>query len=307
MRIPDFFIVGAPKSGTTAMAEYLGQHPEIFMCPRKDSTFFGSDLGFRNTIMLPPDMFRVDMKTYLSWFKDVKDEKRVGEASVWYLYSKKAAEEIKAFNPQAQIIIMLRNPVDMIYSLHGQFLYDFNEDIEDFEKALEAEKSRKQGIRIPSTAYLPEALQYREVGRFSEQVQRYLEVFGRDRVFVIIFEEFKEDTAGIYREILRFLGVNTEFEPDFRVINPAKAFRSRRLMRFVAEPSRPLRPLAEKFSRVSWLRDTIKWFIDRFNVKVSRRPPMNPELRKQLLEEFTPDIQRLSKIVGKDLSLWIRQ
>lgn len=139
------------------------------MCPRKDSTFFGSDLNFKNTIMLPPDMFRVDRETYLSWFKDVKDAKRMGEASVWYLYSKKAAEQIKEFSPEAQIIIMLRNPVDMLYSLHGQFLYDLNKDIEDFEEALKAEEDRKRWLRIPSTAYLPEALYYREVARFSEQ------------------------------------------------------------------------------------------------------------------------------------------
>ncbi len=307
MRKPDFFIVGAPKSGTTAMAEYLEQHPEVFMCPRKDSTFFGSDLKFKNTIMLPPDMFRVDRETYLSWFRDVKDEKRIGEASVWYLYSRKAALEIKEFNPEAQIIIMLRNPVDMLYSLHGQFLYDFNEDIEDFEEALKAEEERKKGIRVPSTAYLPEALYYREVARFSEQVQRYLEVFGRDRVFIIIFEEFKEDTAWIYKETLRFLGVSTDFQPDFRVINPAKTVRSRALMKFIAEPPRPLKPLAERLSRVGWLRDRVKWALDRFNVKPSRRAPMNPELKKRLLQEFVPEIERLSKTIDKDLSIWIRE
>jgi hypothetical protein len=307
MRKPDFFIVGAPKSGTTAMADYLGQHPEIFMAKRKDSNFFGSDLRFVNTIMLPPDMFRVNEETYLSWFADVRDEKRVGEASVWYLYSKKAAKEIKEFNPDADIIIMLRNPVDMLYSLHGQFLYDFNEDIEDFEEALGAEEDRKRGLRIPTTAYLPEGLYYREVARFSEQVERYINIFGRDRVLIIIFEEFKEDTKRVYKETLRFLGVSTDFEADFRVVNPAKAVRSRRVMRFIADPPRLLRPLAEKLSTVGWLRDKVKWVLDRFNVKVSSRSPMDRQLRRRLLKEFAPEIERLSKIIGKDLTFWLAE
>jgi hypothetical protein len=109
MRKPDFFIVGAPKSGTTAMYFYLKQHPEIFMPERKELHFFGSDF-------FAPHFVR-DLKEYLKFFEGADNKKRIGEASVWYLYSKRAAFEIKEFNPDADIIIMLRNPVDMMYSL----------------------------------------------------------------------------------------------------------------------------------------------------------------------------------------------
>src|SRR3989339_415720 len=137
MRKPDFFIVGAPKSGTTAMCTYLKQHPEIFMPEKKESHFFGTDLN-------SPRFIR-DKKIYLSLFSKAKDERRVGESSVWYLYSKKAASEIKEFSPSASIIIMLRNPVDMLYSQHSQFLYNGNEDIACFEEALNAEQDRRRG------------------------------------------------------------------------------------------------------------------------------------------------------------------
>jgi len=148
MRTPDFFIVGAPKCGTTAMSDYLRQHPEIYMPQRKEPHFFGSDLD------APYPYFIRDKEQYFSLFAEAKDEKRVGEASVWYLYSKRAAFEIKEFCPTASIIIMLRNPVDMIYSLHSQRLFTGNEDIPDFEEALEAEEDRKRGLRIPSRTYL---------------------------------------------------------------------------------------------------------------------------------------------------------
>ena len=119
MRKPDFFIVGAPKGGTTAMNAYLGQHPEIFIAERKELHFFGTDLDFSSP--------RITQEQYLSCFSEVQNEKRVGETSVWYLYSKQAAVEIKKFCPSANIIIMLRNPVDMLYSQHSQFLYNGNE------------------------------------------------------------------------------------------------------------------------------------------------------------------------------------
>lgn len=132
-KTPNFFIVGAPKCGTTAMHIYLRQHPEIFMPEKKESHFFGSDLNSQYFIR--------DREKYLSLFSEAKDVKRIGEASVWYLYSKQAAYEIKEFSPSASIIIMLRNPVDMLYAQHSQFLYNGNENIASFEDALNAEKT----------------------------------------------------------------------------------------------------------------------------------------------------------------------
>ncbi len=114
------------------MYDYLKQHPEIFMPERKEPNFFGTDLG------LSPYFIR-DEKEYLSLFSGARNEKRVGEASVLYLFSKLAATEIKECNPAASIIIMLRNPVDMIHSLHSQYVYNGWEDIVEFEAALDSE------------------------------------------------------------------------------------------------------------------------------------------------------------------------
>lgn len=297
MRKPDFFIVGAPKCGTTAMNDYLNQHPDIFMGP-KEIHFFGSDLHFTK-----PRIKRID--EYVSKFSKAGQDQLIGEASIWYLYSKTSAAEIKEFNPQARIIIMLRNPVDMLYSLHSQMLYTCNEDIEDFRSALNAEEARKMGLRIPDTARIPQGLFYREVAKYSEQVQRYLDLFDRRNVYVIIFDDFKKNTSQVYRDCLRFLGVNDEFRPtSFKVVNPNKKVRSKALNKFLLFPSQVVclgkhmvpKPLRQKL----WAR------FRRLNIEYVSRPPMDPKLRKCLQVEFTPEGERLSDLLGRDLTHWTK-
>jgi hypothetical protein len=136
-RRPDFFIVGAFKSGTTALYEYLRQHPQVFMPFHKEPLFFGDDLTRRYG--------RMTLDHYLSLFKEAGEGQRVGEASAWYLYSQCAANEIRGFSADAQIIVMLRNPVDVMHAQHSQLLFNAAEDIPDFGAALEAEPSRRNG------------------------------------------------------------------------------------------------------------------------------------------------------------------
>ncbi len=138
---PDVFIVGAPKCGTSAMAHYLAGHPEIFMA-RKEMHFFGSDLRFGT------QFYRRDQAAYLEEYKSWNGQTHAAEASVWYLFSKRAAEEIHAFNPEARIIILLREPAEMLYSLYYQFRFDGNEYLPSFEEALRAEGERVAGRSV---------------------------------------------------------------------------------------------------------------------------------------------------------------
>jgi hypothetical protein len=291
---PNFFIVGAPRCGTTAMYEYLRQHPDIFMPYRKEPVYFGADLHKR----LP----YLDEAGYLKLFARSDGEKRLGEATVWYLYSATAADEIKAFAPDARIIIMLRNPVDMIHSLHRHWLFTANEDIEDFSEALAAEEDRSQGRRLPPRVRRPEGLQYRASGRYASHVERWLATFGREAVKVIIYDDFDADPAGVYRETLEFLGVASDFQPDFSIVNPNKGVRSAWLQRvtsskqFVATASRLPGPAFHA------LRRTLK----RVNMRPERRQSMDADLRARLTREFAPDVARLGELLGRDLSAWSR-
>jgi hypothetical protein len=296
---PNFFIVGAPKCGTTSLAEYLKQHPEIFMSEPKEPHFFGTDLEslWGNRF----ERYR-DIDTYLALFVQARDEKRIGEASPWYLYSKRAADEIKKFNPSSRIIIMLRNPVDMVYSLHGQQLYNGNEDIVDFEAALDAEPDRRNGRRMPKTAHNPVALLYTDVASYCSQVQRYFDVFDREQILLIFFDDFVSDTKAIYREVLEFLDVDPDYQCEFEVHNPAKAIHSIALWRFLMIAPTRFSIIKRMIPRV--LRRTITNALVRFNVREAPRPPMRPERRSRLKKVFSAEVERLGALLGRDLSYW---
>jgi hypothetical protein len=297
MRIPDFFIVGAPKCGTTAMYQYLAEHPEIYTSPAKELHLFGTDL----TIWHP----RITKERYLFHFSEAKDEKRLGEASVWYLYSRRAAQEIREFSASAGIIIMLRNPVDMLYSLHSQFLADGDETLSDFKAALEAERDRKRGLRVPVRARTAEVLFYRDVAKYTQQVQRYFDAFGRENVHIIIYDDLQQDLAGVYGKTLQFLNVDTNYFPDFRVINPNRRVRAKALRHFIVNPPRVVRWLAGSVPHR--LQRFVVERLTRLSIKYEARPPMDSELRRSLQVECAPEVERLSELLGRDLTLWSRQ
>lgn len=297
---PDFFIVGAPKSGTTAMNYYLKQHPEIFIPEVKEIHYFGTDLDFRFLSE------RINLNQYLSLFSKAQYEKRIGETSVWYLYSNSAAAEIKAFAPSASIIIMLRNPVDVLYSLHSQFVYEGNEDILDFREALDAEEYRKRGKKIPSTAYLSKTLFYREVVKFSGQISRYLNLFGKENIHFIVFDDLLRDPGEVYRAILHFLGVKEDFEIDFVKINPNKKLISPKLQRFLIRPPQSILHYGKYLKIPIALQDWIIRMVTKMNTVYKERPPMDNLLRRQLQKEFIYEVGQLSEIVGRDLTHWIK-
>ncbi len=297
MRKPNFFIVGAPKCGTTALSYYLKQHPEVFIPEVKEPHFFGTDL-------VSPKYIR-DERRYLSLFSAAQDEKRVGEASVWYLYSELAAAEIKEFEPSVRIIIMLRDPVEMLHSLHSQFLFVGNEDIVDFETALDAEEDRKRGLRIPKNAKFVTGLFYRETVKYARQVQRYFDTFGRDDVFVVIYDDFRSDVAGVYKETLRFLDVDPDFQPEFRVVNPNKRARSTSLMNFLKSPPQDARRLVRSLVPPS-MRRNLGENIKRLNTRYEPRDPVDPELSQRLRTELAEEVERVSQLLGRDLTHWSR-
>jgi hypothetical protein len=296
MPIPDFYIVGAFKCGTTALYDYLRPHPQIFMPFHKEPLFFGDDLTRRYGRMM--------RQQYEALFADAQPGQRIGEASAWYLYSRSAAEEIKAAAPGARILAMLRTPVDVMYAHHSQLLFNVEEDIADFGAALAAEPERRAGRRIPAGPLRVENLYYRESVRFAEQLRRYLDAFGPERVHVIVFDDFVADTPGTYRSVLVFLGVDPTFAPGFAVSNPNKRVRFRALQRLVYQPPGPLLRLVPVIRRFP-LAHAVRERVLRLNSSAARRAPMDPELRQRLLDELAPQITELGQLIGRDLSGWL--
>ena len=300
MRIPDFYIVGAPKCGTTAMYQWLDAHPEIFV-PVKEIHYFGQDLDHRRPA--------VSDERYRGLFAPASTAHRaVGDVGVWYLMSESAAEEIHDFNPDARIIIMLRRPDEMLYSLHSQLLYSGEEDVEDFGAALAAESERAQGRQIPESTHRgleappTECLLYTRVGSFAAQVKRYQDRF--ENVHIVLHDDLKSDTAQTYQSVLNFLGVDATFQPDFSVVNPntkTKSQLARKLIQGVWFG--PLRRLVPSVFRGMGRR--VLEALQSFNTETSPRPPMSSANRQSVQTVLAGDIKALGRLIDRDLSSWL--
>jgi hypothetical protein len=299
MKPPDFFLVGAPKAGTTALGQFLQGHPEIFMVPpRFEPTFFATDL-----LELGLEAVR-SAKEYASLFEKADYAKRVGEKSVWYMYSKTAASAIKAFCPSAYIIMMLRNPVDMLHSYHAMLVNYGEETVEDFAKALEAEGDRKRGRGIPEGLRYPVSLLfYSDIARLSEQVGRYLKLFPKEKVRVIVHDDFREDNRRLFRETLEFLGVEPDFQPAFQLVNERRTVRSRLIRDLTRKTPLPVRRVWQTLVPLP-IRTRLLLEVDRMNSLPVGSVRMDSDLRKRLQMTFSEDIEELGSLIGRDLRHW---
>ena len=295
---PDFFLVGAPKCGTTAMADYLGQHPEIGMCPYKELHFFAPDLHSRALVkrgQRPPTR-----DEYMRNFQDLQGERRRGEASGWYLYSSAAPREIHDFCPGAGIIAMLRNPLTMLPSLHSQLVYWGIEPVEDFEQALALDEERER-TGAPE-GFVP--ISYRSAVRYGSQLRRYLDAFGPERVHAIIFDRFRDDTAGVFEETCEFLDVDPSFVPSIEVVNPNKRVRSGAIRGLLRRPPEPLRRgLHAITSREARRRGGT--MLRRWNTRYVPRPPAPQAVTESLRPLVAEEVRELKELVGIDVSFWL--
>lgn len=303
MKVPNFFIVGAPKCGTTALYTFLSRHPQVFMPPyKKEPHYFASDLN-RNTKIVKTHEWIINKSEYFALFEQADEAKVVGEASVFYMYSKTAANEIYHFNPEAKIIIMLRHPVDMVYSLHQQRIYNMMEDTLDFSQALELDKKyiNSGGIHTPGELHVGS---YWDIALYFEQVKRYLKTFPRNQVHLILYDEFKDDTPRIYRKTLEFLNVDPSFETEFSVINKSKYLRSQWAQKIIlARPNLIIKPLHALMPK--WMRHQLAMLLINLNLIESERSPLTPKLREDLISFFRKDILDLSALIDRDLSIWL--
>lgn len=302
LSLPNAFVVGAPKAGTTALGRFLGSHPEIFVAT-KELSYFGSDLTFLTRRGAP---WRISWEAYAEWFAGHEAERYRIDRSVFYLYSERAAEEIHAHDPASRIIVMVRNPVDQMHSEHSEMLFQGEEDIADFADALAAEPERGRGRRIPRGCQHAFGLYYRELARYAGQLERYLAVFGRDQVHVVVHDDLERDPAGTYEAVLGFLGVDRGHRPEFTVVNANKQLRSPALRRALRSASPRLRRLARLVVPDAAARTRVRRALDGLNTSERARAPLDPALRAALADEFEPEVRRLEALLGRDLPGWHR-
>lgn len=296
--VPNFFLAGAPKCGTTALSEYLGSHPNVFLSYPKEPGYFADDLPHVRAVESLDD--------YLALFaKRGKAHRVVGEATVWYLYSKTAMRRVHDFNGDGKIILMFRNPVDLLQSLHADFLFSFYEDRENFQDAWELQDVRRKGAHIPGRCRTPEFLQYREIAMFGDQFERLLAVFPREQIKCVFYDDLIDDPGMVYRDVLAFLGLPDDGRADFSRVNPSKTHRSARLGALLMHPPWLLRAPWSILKRTFGLGlSRISQGLIRANSTPRDRPPISPDFQARLQREFAADVAKLSRLTGRDLSFW---
>jgi hypothetical protein len=301
---PNLFLVGAMKCGTTSMYEYLRFHPQVYF-PGADDRSGNTDFRLKEPHHFCPDRHlpeRVSVKSneeYLAMYAGREDYAYRGDASASYLYSEAAPRLIKAFAPDARILIMLRPPVETMHSMHRALL-GWLEDIPDFYEAVAASEDRRNGRRIPPGCEEWTWLDYAGASRFAPQVERYFDTFGRDAVRVILLEDLVANPETTWLGVMDFLGIDRSYRPDFHIRN-----QTRRHGRWEsAIESIYRRPAIHNLART-----VIPYSLIRAGLSAIRRIDQPGRVavdpREQALREACrPDLERLSRLLGRNLDHW---
>ncbi len=309
-RVPDFFIVGHAKSGTTALYEMLRRHPQIYMPESKEPWFFASDMRAR---FQPPraGVAPETLEEYLSLFDDATPEQRIGEASSSYLWSRTAAGRIADVQPAARIIAILREPASFLRSLHLQLLQTHVEAQKDLKQAISLEGARREGGHIPRRSHRPQLLQYSDHVRYVDQLRRYHSLFPPEQVLVLIYDDFRSDNEATVRRVLRFLEVDDESPIDVLDANrTARSMRSQQADELVhsisvgrGPASRTAKAAIKALTPREMRRDLLK-VIQRRLVYRSPPPP-DQAFMDELRRRFKGEVVALSEYLDRDLvTLW---
>ena len=307
LRIPDFYLVGHPKSGTTALYEMLRRHPQIFMSELKEPRFFAADLRARfqaHGVGAHPQT----IEQYAALFADAAPGQLAGDASPSYLRSRVAAAEIARVRPDARIVAVLREPASFLRSMHLEMVQNRVEHETDLRRALDAEElppAEPAGSRLPA----PPELRYTDRVRYVEQLRRFHDAFPREQVLVLIYDDFRADNEGTLRHVQRFLGVDDTLPLELVEANRSVRVRSLRMddavnsvqagRGVVARTVRAAGALVPERARSSVLAAV------RNRLVYAEPEPPDEELMRELRRRFASEVRALSEYLNRDLvALW---
>lgn len=297
---PSFFIVGAPRCGTTAVSKALGRNPYInFSKPKEPHYFLEERAG-----MSPGEQRQQYLARY---HRDLTPEQQaIGDGSVSYLYSPAAIRRVLEFDPRAKFIVLVRDPVEMMRSYHSRMLYQLDEDQVDFARAWALQEQRAAGRDLPPRCREPMLLQYAFLGRLGEHLERLFEVAGRERVHVIFHEDFVADPRAVYIKALEFVGADDDGRTKFKRTRETSGFRSPWLQQFVMNPPPWTYRLimlsnSRMLKRLKGVRKRIKTWN---SSKAKPRQILTDSMRAELRAYFAADVEKLSVLTGRDLGHW---
>jgi hypothetical protein len=300
---PNFFVIGAAKSGTSAIWHHLREHPQIYMSPRKQTRFFAfevEDSDFRGPAPINPQRpyAFTDLETYHALFDGVEDEVAIGEASWTYLYAPEAPRRIRGYAPAAKLIAILRNPADRAYSHFRQNIQAGREPLADFARALEQEEARVRDNWWPEFHYV-------QMGYYASQLARYYDAFERDQIKIYLYEDLSENPYGLLRDAFAFLGVDETFTPEAIIrSNPSGAPKSKGLYSLFRQAELAM-PVVERVIPREKLKPIVRLGRNLDNRNITHLH-LTPEERMRVVDEyFREDVLRLQDLIQRDLGAWL--
>jgi len=299
---PNFLVIGAGKSGTTSLYEYLNEHPEVFMSPVKETNFFALEGEQIIDKKDDPEQMRhypwsvTDYKSYKNLFQNVTIEKAIGEVSPMYLYSNKAALNIKERLPNVKLIAILRQPTERLYSRYLHLARESRTPTSSIEDALD-----KKSIWWKRNDLVQE-------GFYHTHLKKYYELFPKEQIHVILYDDFRANPQAVIRDIYQFIGVDSSYSPNMNTeFNVSGFVANKKLDKIIGQNSMVkswITKVSPAFSRYMSGNKVIKSWVNQMRNKNLKRPPLSKTLKVQINEIYRSEIDKLQSLISKDLSHW---
>jgi Sulfotransferase domain len=297
---PSFFVVGAPRCGTTSLSRALKEHPKISFSKPKETHYL---------LLTPPGLSELELRAlYISLHhQDLGPQHQaIGDGSVTYLYAPEVIRQALRFDGRARFIVMVRNPLDMLPSYHARMVYNLDENVTDFAQAWALQPRRAAGQDVSRRCRDPRLLQYGEVARLGARVEELFDVAGRERCLAIVFDDFVREPDAVYRRVLDFIGVEDDGRTKIRHKAESRSFKSPWLQQFVMNPPPWAVRLADAAdSRMIGRMKRLRRRLKRFNTFPRERPKLRDGMREILRDHFAEDVRKLSALLDRDLSRWL--
>jgi Sulfotransferase domain len=297
VRFPNLYLAGAPKCGTTSLAHWLGQHPDIFVPIVKEPVIFATDL----TSASPRDPAAGAREHFESW----ETEPFALDSTTHYFFSEAAPREIADACSDARVYMLVRNPADAVHSMYNQLRFNGAERLGTLEESLDAEAERASSLR-PIRFGFPENLLYSKIYAYSQNIPRFEAALGPSSVRVILFDDLVADPSAVTSSIFAELGIDPAVQRiEFSAKNKAKRSRIRWIHELAAYPPSWAGAISRPFLSKR-VRMRVREWMKRANIVSHENPTLTRETRLRLIEQFRPEVEWLSGYLGRDLSGWTK-
>jgi hypothetical protein len=302
-RLPNVYIGGAPKCGTTTLANYLRTHPNVFVCEPKETYYWASDMpGMRADLGIDTP------QAYAKLFRHAQPQHtRLVDGTTLYLYSDRALPDIWAAHPDSRFVFAIRNPLEVAHAYHMQMVFYEQDDQPDFEAAWRLQDERKADPTIvPKRCLHHSLLQYRDVASIGSQLERAFSVLPKDRVHLIVMDDMKASPAKVYADLLEFMELPHDGKSEFTKDNAAMRARNKVLTRMMRTST--VRGITRWGKRhlSGWAYKWAKKVKNSATYKNAPREAMSKSFENELKAYFAGEIKTLDAILNRDLSHWNR-